>query len=147
MLTLGGIDLGQEGKDIVYVEELSGLADLLLVILLGAFHHSLPDVLGKHLVGVSCICQFAVSSGFCDFFVSMYSVIYVPGALCQSLVSFLDLPYSSVCPINCVAAHLSELPQVVFGLPLVPNYGSDPDRGVGMFYCLFWRWAPVSDLE
>ena len=90
MLTSDGVGFGQEGQSIVYPGELGGLTYLPLVGFVRSLENGLPDILGEGLVGVGCICQFAMYPRFCDFFVSVYLVIYVPGALHQCLICFLD---------------------------------------------------------
>jgi len=101
----------------------------------------------KHLVGVGCVCQLTAYPCFCDFFVSVYSVIYVPDALRQCFIDLFDLLHPLVGSVDHVAAQLGELTQVIFGLLLLTCYGPGPDRGVGYFYHLFWHWGPVCDLE
>jgi len=147
MLASGGVGLVQEGKGVVYPSELGSLVYLPLVVFAGSFRDELPDIVPECLVGVGCVCQLAAYPYFCDFFVSVYSVIYVPGTLRQCFIGFFDLLHSLIGSVDHVAAQLSKLPQVLFGLLLLMRHGPDPDRRVGYFYHLFWCWGLVCDLE
>jgi len=48
-------------------------------------------LLRERLVGVRCICQLAAYPYFCDFFLSVYSVIYIAGTFRQYLIGFFNL--------------------------------------------------------
>ena len=90
MLASGSVGFGQEGESVVYAGELGSLTFLPLVVLVRSLENSLPDILHEGLVGIGCVCQFAAYPRFCNFFVSIYSVIYVPGTLRQRPICFLD---------------------------------------------------------
>ena len=137
MLASGGVGFAQEVEGIIYPSELGSLAYLPLVVFTGSFQNGLPHVMCERLVGIECICQLAAYPGFCDFFVSIYPAIYVPGAFCQCSIGLFDLLHLLICPVDRVAIQLTELSQVVFVLSLLTCYGPDPDHGVGQFYCLF----------
>ena len=104
MLALDGVGFGKEGESVVYPSVLGGLAYLPLVVLIRSLENGLPDILHEGLVGVVFVCQYAAYPCFCDFFVSVYSVIYVPGALHQCPISFLDSLHSLIGSIYGAAA-------------------------------------------
>jgi len=147
VLASGSVSLYQVGKSIVHAGELGSLAYLPLFVFLGSIQDDLPNVLREGLVGIRCIRQLAANPCFCDFLVSVDSVIYIPDPFGQHLLGFLDLLYSLIGPIDRIAAQLGELPQVILGLPLLPCHGSDPYGQVGHLYCLFASGGSVSDLE
>jgi len=60
------------------------------------------------LISICGIGQLGANPSFCDFFVCVYSVLYVRGAFCQRSVGFFDSLHSLVGPIDCVAAQLGE---------------------------------------
>jgi len=104
MLALGSVGFGKECEGVVDSGELGCLAYLPLVVLVSSFQNGLPYVMREHLISVCGIGQLSENPGFCDFFVSVYSVIYVPGAFCQSSVGLLDSLHLLVSPVDCVAA-------------------------------------------
>jgi len=55
MLISGHVGFCQEGQDIVYLSQLSGLTYLSLVDLIGALDDGLPDVPGEGLVRLCCV--------------------------------------------------------------------------------------------
>ena len=109
MLASGSVGFGKEYEGVVDSGELGCLAYLLLVVLVGSFQNGLPYVMRERLISVCGIGQLGANQSFCDFFVSVYSVIYVPGAFCQCLVGLLDSLHSLVGPVDRVAAQLGEL--------------------------------------
>ena len=100
---MGGVGFGQEGEGIIYAGELGGLPYLPLVIVVGSFLDGWPDVLRERLVGVCCDRQLAAYPGFCDRFVSMYPVVYIPGAFGQGSVGFFDSLHSLIGFVDRIA--------------------------------------------
>jgi len=147
MLALSSVGLSQESESVVYVGELGGLAYLPLVVFVGSFQDGLPHILHQRLIGIGCVHQLGSYPGFYDFPVSVYSVIYVPGAFSQGVVGLLDSDYSLIGFVDRVAAQLRELPQIYFRLFLLSCQGSDPDRGICQLNCLFRQSRSISDLE
>ena len=147
MLASGSVGFGQQDKGVVHAGELGSLAHLPLVVFLGLIQDGLPNVLREGLVGVHCVRQLAANPYFCDFLVSVNSVIYILGPFSQRLIGFLNLPHPLIGPIDHVATQLGELSQVVLGLPLLPGQGSDPYGQVGHLYRLFGSLSSVSDLK
>jgi len=109
MLASGSIGFGEKCKGIIDLGELGCLAYLLLVVLVGSFQNGLPYVMRERLVSVCGIGQLGANPSFCNFFVSVDSVIYVPRAFSQCSVGLLDSWHSLVGPIDHVAAQLGEL--------------------------------------
>ena len=104
MLASISIGLGEERTGVIDPGELGCLAYPSLVVLVGSFQNCLPYVIRERLIGVCGAGQLGATPGFCDFFVSMYSVIYIPCALCQCPVDFFDSLHSLIGPIDRVAA-------------------------------------------
>jgi len=104
MLASGRIGFGEECEGVVDPGELGCLAYLSLVVFVGSFQNALPYVLRERLISVCGIGQFGMNPSFCDFFVSVYSVIYVPGSFCQSSVGFFDPLHSLIGSIDPIAA-------------------------------------------
>ena len=72
MLASTNVSLSQEGKGVIYADELGGLAYLPLVVFVGSFQDGLPHVLRQCLVSIGCVRQLGSYPGFCDFLVSVY---------------------------------------------------------------------------
>ena len=104
MLTSGRIGFGEKCKGVIDPGELGCLAYLLLVVFVGSFQNGLPYVMRERLISVCSIGQLGTNPSFCDFFVSVYSVIYVPGAFCQSSVGFFDPLHWLISSIDSVTA-------------------------------------------
>jgi len=104
MLASSNVGLSQESESVVQAGELGGLAYLPLVVFVGSFQDGLPHVLCQRLIGISCVRQLGLYPDFCDFFVSVYLVIYVPGALSQGVIGLLDSDDSLIGFINRVTA-------------------------------------------
>jgi len=107
VLASDGIGFCQEGEAIVHAGELGGLAYLSLSVFVGTFQDSLPNVLCQRLVRVGGVGQLGSYPGFCDFLVSVHPVIYVPCALCQGFIGFLDSDHSLIV-LLIVLPHSSE---------------------------------------
>ena len=110
MLVSDRVSFPQEGQCVGYLGQLSGLTYLQFVGLIGVFDDRLPHVSGQGLV---CVChgqQFAAYPFFGYFLISVYSVIYIPGAFCQRLVGLLNRLYPLIVLVDGVAAQLGELP-------------------------------------
>jgi len=109
VLASSNIGLSKESEGVIYAGELGGLVYLLLVVFNGMFQDGLPNVLRQCLVCVGCVRQLGSYSGFCDFLVSVYPVIYIPGTLSQGLICFLDSDHSLIGLIDRVAVQFGEL--------------------------------------
>jgi len=94
MLASGSVGFGEECEGVVDSGELGCLAYLPLVVLVGSFQNGLPYVMRERLISLCSICQLSANPDFCDFFVSVYPVIYVPGAFWQCSVDLLDSLHS-----------------------------------------------------
>jgi len=147
MLASGSVGFSEECEGIIDLGELGCLAYLPLVVLVGSFQNGLLYVIRERLISVCGIDQLGANPSFCDFFVSVYSVIYVPGAFCQCSVGLLDSLHSLVGPVDRVAAQLGKLSEVAFRLPLLSSHGSDPNRGVGQCYRLLRCGRSIGDLK
>jgi len=110
VLVSGHLSFPQEGQCVVYPGQLSGLTYLPLVGLIGAFDDGLPYIPGQGLVCVCCGQQFAAYQFFGYCLISVYSVIYVSGAIRQSSVGLLILLHPLIVLVDAVAAELRELP-------------------------------------
>jgi len=110
VLAASNVGLSQESEGVVYPGELGGLAYLPLAVLIGTFPDGLPTVLCQRLVCIGCVHQLGSYPGFCDFLVSVYPVIYIPGALDQGSIGFPDPDHSLIGSIDSVAAQFGELP-------------------------------------
>jgi len=104
VLASGSIGLSKERKGVVDLGELGCLGYLSLVVLVGSFQNGLPYVMRERLISVCGIGQLGANPGFCDFFVSVYAVIYVPCTFRQCSVGFFNSLHSLIGPIDRVAA-------------------------------------------
>jgi len=104
MLASGHVGFGEKCEGVVDPGELGCLAYLSLVVLVGSFQNGLPYVMRERLISVCGIGQLGANPTFCDFFVSVYSVIYVPGAFRQNSVGLFDSLHSLIGSIDRVAA-------------------------------------------
>jgi len=109
LLIPGCVSVRQEGQDVVYPSQLSGLTYLSLVGLIGALDDCLPDISGEGFVCVCCVRQLAVYPFFHYFLVSVDTVIYVPSTFPQGLIGLFDFPRPSVSFVIGVAAQPSKL--------------------------------------
>jgi len=109
MLASGSVGFSEECEGMVDSGELGCLAYMPLVVLVGSFQNGLPYVIRERLISVCGVGQLGVNPGFCDFFVSVYSVICILGAFCQCSVGLLDSLHSLVGPVDHVATQLGEL--------------------------------------
>jgi len=90
VLASGRVGFSKKYKGIFDPGELGCLAYLLLVVLIGSFQNGLPYVMRECLISIYGVAQLGANPGFCDFLVSVYSVIYVPCAFCQCSVGFFN---------------------------------------------------------
>jgi len=74
-----------------------------LIVFVGTFQDGLPNVLYQRLVHIGGVHQLGPYPGFCDSFVSVQPVIYVPCALSQGLIGFLDSDHPLIGFIDRVA--------------------------------------------
>jgi len=108
VLVPGFVGFHQKGQGIVDPGQLSGLAHLSLVGLVGPLDDGLPDVSGERLIRVCRFRQLATYPFFCDFLISVDSVIYVPSAFRQGLIGLFNLPRSTVGSVIGVTTQLRE---------------------------------------
>ena len=110
MLASGRVCFRKERQGVVYAGELGRLAYLSLVVLVGPFQNGMPYIMRERLIRVCSVGQLGADPGFCDFFVSVSSVIYIPCSFCQGSVGFFDSLHSLIGSVDRIAAQLCELP-------------------------------------